>query len=96
MFDEAGDFDDIIEYTDRVTHNVIKSICAGVFENHNQRRLQIPNLMEVEDQFLFGDETCPEKWERTVSSSKDGDDRFNEESILKTSENNTNQISAQR
>lgn len=45
--------------------------------------------MELEDNFLFGNENQPEMWDKTISSSREVNDQFNEESILKTSENNT-------
>ena len=49
MVEEAGDFDDIIEYSERVTYNVLKSVRDGLFENNNMRRYNIPNLMAIED-----------------------------------------------
>lgn len=46
--------------------------------------------MAIEDSYLFGEENIPEVWDKTISSNYEQEhDEFNEESILRTSEANT-------
>ena len=89
QIEEAADFDEIIEYTDRVTFNVLKSVKEGLFDSKNVNKFTMPNLMAIEDSFLFGKDILPELWDKTISSRRYQEqqlDQFNEESILQTSE----------
>lgn len=59
MHNEAQDYDDIIDYTDRVTYNVLRAVQEGVFQNIDNKKFNLPNLMAIEDSFLFGEELNP-------------------------------------
>lgn len=62
------DFNDIKEYTERLNYNVLRAIDTGVFEKSTKQKFKIPNLMVIEDEFIFGDEhDLPGIWDQTNS-----------------------------